>query len=79
MHATSWRAMHSRIRHPFIASVAWLIFGGAQTQAQELEPRAYSPSPTGANIVVPHLLDDDLMIIVSTSMVTELLAEYAAS
>jgi hypothetical protein len=44
--------MHSRIRRPLIASVAWLIMSSARTQAQELEPRAYSPSPTGVNFVV---------------------------
>jgi hypothetical protein len=35
-----------------LALATWLLGGGLMARAQDLEPRAYSPNPTGANFVL---------------------------
>lgn len=36
----------------WLAACLWMLVDSLETTGQELEPRAYSPSPTGANFLV---------------------------
>ena len=41
-----------RVRQAVIAVVVWSVVAAALASAQDMEPRAYSPSPVGANFLV---------------------------
>ena len=41
-----------RVRQAVIAAVVWPVVAAALASAQDMEPRAYSPSPVGANFLV---------------------------
>src|SRR5580765_2383582 len=41
-----------RVRQAVLAAVVWPVVAAALASAQDMEPRAYSPSPVGANFLV---------------------------
>jgi hypothetical protein len=41
-----------RVRRAAVAAAVWMLVAAAHAAAQDMEPRAYSPSPVGANFLV---------------------------